>query len=178
MDAATLERLVREHARFPGALAELVGGTPAERLREREAEGRWSPLEVLAHLRDEEVEDFRARAMNASRGEPAAAGIDPQAWVTTRGYNALDPAFVLREFSEERARSCAWLATLDAAALARETVTPGGRRLRCADLVAAWRMHDLLHLRQLATALSILEARALAGYAFGYAGELPAPRSA
>ena len=45
--------------------------------------------------------------------------------------------------------------------------------MRCGDFVSAWRMHDLLHLRQLATTLAQLEGERLTGWKFEYAGPIP-----
>jgi hypothetical protein len=45
--------------------------------------------------------------------------------------------------------------------------------MRAGDFVAAWRLHDLLHLRQFATALSVLTARRYAPWRVDYAGTIP-----
>jgi hypothetical protein len=144
-----------------------------EQLRSRESGGRWSPLEILAHLRDEEIEDFRSRAQAVADGRPIENRIDPQGWVTERGYNSLDPEQVLRSFAEERAHSCAWLRSLSPEVLRRSIDHPVLGEMRCGDFIAAWRVHDLLHLRQLATALAILGARRLDGWRVDYAGRVP-----
>jgi hypothetical protein len=173
MDREQLRRLIDGHERFPDALRALLRLEDRELLRSREAEGRWSPLEILAHLADEEVEDFRARAEAAVGGRAEVAPIDPQGWVLGRRYNDRDPAEVMARLEAERAVSCAWLRSLAPEDLDRTLDRPGGGSMRAADFVAAWRMHDLLHLRQLGTALARLEARRLAGHRLEYAGELP-----
>jgi hypothetical protein len=45
--------------------------------------------------------------------------------------------------------------------------------MRCGDLVAAWRVHDLLHLRQFARAIAVLTVRRMDGWGTGYAGRIP-----
>ena len=172
MNQTELESLVAEHRRFPAVLRALTGSLPAVTLRAREAEGRWSPLEILAHLRDEELEDFRPRAQAAAAAAPITRGIDPQGWVLSRAYNTLDAAQVLADFERERAASCAWLASLDVKLLDSFIEHAALGRMRCGDFVAAWRMHDLLHLRQLATALARLESTQLKGWSIAYAGDL------
>ncbi len=173
MSTIELRSVVEQHAAFPAVLEGLVRGIAAEFLRAREAPQRWSPVEILAHIADEEVEDFRPRAQAAAAGQPIPWAIDPERWVGERKYNEQDPADVLQRFAAERASSCAWLRSLALeqlhAALEHEQVGT----LRCGDFIAAWRMHDLLHLRQLTTALAVLTARDLSEWRTDYAGPVP-----
>jgi hypothetical protein len=173
MTEAELHHLIAAHARFPAALLAVFQDCDVSVLRAREAEGRWSPLEILAHLRDEEVEDFRPRAMAAVQGRPIEKEIAPQRWVTERRYNEMDPGAVYLDWAAERADSCRWLGTLAARDLERFVDHPPLGRMRAGDFVAAWRVHDLLHLRQFATALSVLTARRCAGWRVDYAGKIP-----
>jgi hypothetical protein len=176
MDAVSLQCLIASHARFPDALRALLPLDDVRLMREREVEGRWSPLEILAHLEEEERRDFRVRARIAAEGKPfeAAMGIDPPGWVVAHRYNEKDPREVMEAFAKERAESVAWLGTLDPAALERTVEIPRLGIFRCGDFVAAWRVHDLLHARQLGTALAILTARRLADWKVAYAGTIPA----
>jgi len=172
-----LARLIADHARFPEVLRALVPLEDVALLRGGEVEGRWSPLEILAHLEEEERRDFRVRARLAAEGKPfePGMGIDPAGWVVEHRYNEQDPRAVLDAFTRERADSVVWLATLDPAALARTADVPRLGTFRCGDFVAAWRVHDLLHARQLSTALAVLTARRLEGWRVGYAGTIPSP---
>ena len=164
MDDNERRRLVDQHGRFPGVLEHLVDVTDTQLLRTRETEARWSPLEILAHLADEEIEDFRPRAQAAAAGKPVPWAIDPQAWVAARAYNEKDPHDVLQAFASEREVSCAWLRQLPLEQFDAALVHPQLGRMRCGDFVAAWRMHDLLHLRQLATTLAVLTSRTRAAW--------------
>lgn len=175
MEKGDFERLVAQHAAFPRVVAALVQAVDDATMRAHETEGRWSPLEILAHLLDEEREDFRPRAQAAAAGRRIETGIDPVGWVTQRAYNSKNPVQVCRDWVAERERSCTWLRQLDPALLESAIEHPQLGRMRCGDFVTAWRMHDLLHLRQLATALSVLTARQLAGWRLDYAGRLPTP---
>lgn len=176
MDGSELRRLISEHARFPDALRALLPWEDLALLREREAGGRWSPLEILAHLEEEERRDFRVRARIAAEGRPFEPdmAIDPPGWVTSHRYNEMDPRQVMDAFARERAASVAWLSTLEPSTLERAVDLPMGT-FRCGDFVAAWRLHDLLHARQLSTALAILTARRLGEWKVGYAGAIPIP---
>jgi hypothetical protein len=175
MTEETLRHMIDDFARFPGVLLGVFQGSDEELLRARPAEGKWSPLEILAHLRDEEVEDFRERAQCAAEGRPLEKGIDPQGWVTKRRYNEMDPGAVFLDWSRERADSCRWLATLTPADLDRRLDHSKFGEMRAGDFVAAWRVHDLLHLRQFATTMAQLWAQRLEGWQAGYAGDLPKP---
>jgi hypothetical protein len=171
-----LPQLIEDHARFPTVVLNLIQGADAEFLRARESPERWSPLEILAHLRDEEIEDFRPRAMACVAGRPIEKGIDPQGWVTARRYNEMDPGAVFLDFASERADSCRWLSSLTPADLDRSIENPHLGNIRAGDFIAAWRVHDLLHARQLATALAVLTARRFEGWRVDYAGTIPAPK--
>ena len=173
MDRGTFDRLVEQHALYPSVIQSLVRAVDIESMRARETEGRWSPLEILVHLLDEEREDFRPRAQAAAAGRRIDTKIDPVGWVTQRAYNTKDPLHVCQEFERERAQSCVWLRELDLEFLDAALEHPQLGRMRCGDFVAAWRVHDLLHLRQLSTALTVISARQLAAWRLDYAGQLP-----
>lgn len=173
MNEETWRHLIDDHARFPAAMLALFQGSELELLRSRPAPGKWSPLEILAHLRDEEVEDFRPRAKCALEGRPIEQGIDPEGWVTERRYNEMDPGAVFLDWSSERADSCRWLATLDLADLENQLEHPKFGPIRAGDFIAAWRVHDLLHLRQFGKTMAVLWAGQLGDWAVEYAGEIP-----
>ena len=173
MEFPDLNHLIDDHALYPAVLENLLGTIDDERLRRRPAADRWSPLEILAHIADLEIADFRSRAQLAAAGRPIETGIDPEAWVTEREYNKKDPAEVLQGFGKERELSCRWLRGVSETDLESGIDHAKLGRMRCGDFIAAWRMHDLLHLRQLATTLSVLAAHDLAGWRADYAGKLP-----
>ena len=173
MNQTDLHHLIAAHARFPAALLAVFQETDEALLRAREADGRWSPLEILAHLRDEEIEDFRPRAMAIVEGRPIEKPINPASWVLERRYNEMDPGGVFLDWASERADSCRWLETLTPADLQKSAEYPQLGHMRAGDFIAAWRMHDLLHLRQFATAVAILTARRYADWRTDYAGKIP-----
>ncbi|MRR09981.1 DinB family protein, partial [bacterium] len=74
--------------------------------------------------------------------------IDPQAWVTGRGYNQREPAASLADFLSERSRSLDWLRSLTNPDWNQGRQAPWGL-LRAGDMLASWAAHDLLHTRQL-----------------------------
>jgi hypothetical protein len=173
MNEETLALLIQDHARFPTALLNLFQGAPLDVLRDRESEGRWSPLEILAHLRDEEKIDFRERARACIEGRAFELNVQPERWVTEKRYNEMDPGAVYMDFAAERADSCRWLETLGVADLDAPAKNEKWQGMRAGDFIAAWRVHDLLHLRQFSQAMAVILARRYEGWNVGYAGTIP-----
>jgi hypothetical protein len=110
----------------------------------------WSILEVVSHLTDEEREDFRTR-FDLTLNNPTATwpGINPQAWVTERGYNTRDLSESLESFLLERDKSITWLKGLASPDLEQVHAHRSFGNIRAGDLLASWVAHDLLHIRQL-----------------------------
>jgi hypothetical protein len=128
----------------------MLSGVSDEQWCWRPSEGDWSMLEVVAHLADEERHDFRTRLdILLHRPDDEMPPIDPQGWVTARGYNQRDPGETLADFLIERERSLTWLRGLVDPDWERSVMAPWGRPLRAGDMAASWAAHDLLHLRQL-----------------------------
>jgi uncharacterized damage-inducible protein DinB len=111
---------------------------------------KWSMLEVVNHLYDEEREDFRAR-LELTLTDPAREWppIDPQGWVASRKYGARELDASLDNFLGEREKSLAWLKGLSAPIWEHRHEVSGGVR-SAGDLLASWLAHDFLHIRQLA----------------------------
>ena len=88
----------------------LVKGTSLEQSRWKPMPDKWSILEVINHLYDEEREDFRQR-LNLVLANPEQdwLRIDPQDWVVSRGYNERDLEPSVSNFLAERERSLLWL---------------------------------------------------------------------
>ena len=149
MTTMGLEVLRRELEGGARIIQGLAAGVPASDARVRPAPDAWSIVEVVAHLLDEEREDFRARLDHVlHRPHETWPRIDPAAWVTERGYNERDLAETLGAFLAERERSLAWLAGLAAPDWSRVYEASWGP-ITAGDLAASWAAHDLLHIRQL-----------------------------
>jgi hypothetical protein len=163
-------RLVTQLAATPAAVRALLHGLTPEQARWRPAKPKWSLLEVLCHLADEERQDFRMRLHLVIESEDAPwPEIDPAGWVTARAYNTRDLAQSLKEFEHERADSLKWLAGLRHQRWDVTHQHAGLGALRAGDLLAAWAAHDLMHLRQITNLrLAVLEKDA-APYSLRYA---------
>jgi DinB superfamily len=166
-----LDVLRRELAQGAETIQGLVAGVSAAEARVRPEATAWSILEVVAHLLDEEREDFRPRLdLVLHRPQETWAPIDPAAWVTARGYNDRELGATLSAFLTEREQSLAWLARLTSPDWSREYQASFGP-ITAGDLAASWAAHDLLHTRQL---IELRRARLLAlaaPHRTGYAGD-------
>jgi DinB superfamily len=162
--------LIDAMERFAAIIPAVVRNLPDEQARWKPDDKTWSILEIVTHLADEEVEDFRARLDTTlnSRGWPP---IDPVNWAIDRKYNQgrLDDA--VNRFVAERNKSVTWLKKiLPQTDWATSTNNPNYPPIRAGDLLTAWAAHDALHLRQLANRMHDLACRAGGDYSAGYAG--------
>ena len=152
-------------------IAALIRTTTVEQARWRPAVDEWSVLEVIAHLADEEREDFRRR-LDLTLHDPKAEWppIDPEGWVTAHDYNARDPGEALDDFLAERQRSLAWLGSLERHDWSAAHDQPGLGTMTAEEILGAWLAHDLLHIRQLNQLCWLLLARDVPPTSLAYAG--------
>jgi hypothetical protein len=111
---------------------------------------RWSLLEVVNHLYDEEREDFRKRlSLVLSNPDAPWPAIDPEGWVLQRGYNQKSFKESLHNFFGERANSLTWLHSLDTPDWQATHRHPKMGPMSAELLLANWLAHDLFHIRQI-----------------------------
>jgi hypothetical protein len=154
------------------AVEALVAGVGPDLARFHASPSRWSILEILGHLRDEERRDFRVRIdYTLHRPGEHWPPIDPERWVREGRFDEHTVESLLAEFMEERRQSLAWLATLHdadwSAAYRHETLGD----FTAASMLCAWAAHDLLHLRQVEGVMYAYLARATRPDRLDYAGE-------
>jgi hypothetical protein len=141
-----IERLSANRQVFQG----LVDGVGPEQAKWRPLPGKWSILEVINHLHDEEREDFRQRLdLVLSNPEQTWPRIDPPTWVTSRQYNERDLSVSVNRFFGERENSLSWLSQLKDPRWLNPYEHPDGGAITAGDLLASWLAHDYLHIRQL-----------------------------
>ena len=91
----------------------------------RYAEGKWSVKEVIGHLADaERVFDYRLLRIARADSTPLA-GFDENAWAEVAPFNARPIGDVVKELLTVREATLALIASLDEAALTRQTVANG-----------------------------------------------------
>jgi hypothetical protein len=158
-----------EHHR--DAIATLFSGIDDTQMRCKPTPEDWSLLEVMAHLHDEEREDFRIRLdILLHRPQDPWPPIDPAGWVTKRHYNELDPEQALSEFLRERSQSLSWLRSLEAPDWSSTGNTPWNETMSAGQMLYSWLAHDMLHLRQIVELHYHLVAESAAPASVDYAG--------
>jgi hypothetical protein len=141
-----------------------------EQARWKPSPDKWSILEVVNHLRDEEVEDFRTR-LNLLINDPHQTWppIDPPKWAIEREYNKRQLNQSINEFLREREESILWLKGLSSSDWSTSYNHPQGK-ISAGDLLASWIAHDYLHIRQLTRLHYEYLAQEAAPYSSAYAG--------
>ena len=132
------------------ALAELIAGLGAAALRRPEAPGKWSILEVLAHLADTELV-YRYRMRRAvAEPEGAIEGYDQDAWARELRYRDADADEMLVLISALRQANLRWLRGLADEELDRAGVHSERGPEKVRKMVSLIAGHDLVHRRQIA----------------------------
>jgi hypothetical protein len=168
LDVAAVIARLRANA---DVFSALLAGVGEEQARWRPDPGKWSILEVVSHLADEEVEDFRSRVSRTLHypREPWDP-IDPQGWAVQRRYNEGRLPEVLDRFLASRSESLAWLAGVHAADWTVAHEHPRFGPIRAGDLLTSWLAHDLIHVRQLNRLHREYLVASLSSYSSDYAG--------
>lgn len=165
------QRLIDSLDRFGKLLPAVISETKLEDARWRPADGSWSILEVVNHLADEEVDDFRARLERTlSDTKEPWPPVDPEAWAIERRYNEGDLGQSLSRFISSREETVRWLRSLDNPDWSRAYEHPKLGPIRAGDLLVSWAAHDMLHLRQIAKRMYQLAQRDGGRYEADYAG--------
>lgn len=169
MDTLTV---IRRLSHSPGVVDALTRDVTEAQARWKPEPDRWSMVEVVAHLADEESRDFRTRLRHLLEHRDGPwPPIDPEAWVVDERYAERALVDEVRRFEEERARSVAWLEALVDADWSSSYEHRSEGTLRAADLLASWLAHDLIHIRQLNRLhRRYLESVTMPGARLGYAG--------
>ncbi len=166
-----LQKAIQQLNEQGQAILALGAGFSLSEARWKPGPENWSVLEVLNHLVDEEVLDFR-RHLDHMLHTPEAPwpGIDPQGWVIEKGYNQRALDSTLAQFKTEREKSLAWLTELEPPNWDSTVSMPWGS-LTAGDMLASWLAHDILHLRQLVELSYQITVSRCEPYRVLYAGE-------
>jgi hypothetical protein len=133
---------------------------------------RWSILEVINHLYDEEREDFRLHLdIMLHRPDGDWPPIDPMNWITTRKYNERDIQESIANFMTERKKSLAWLDLIDNPDWESSVEAPWGL-FKAGDMFASWIAHDQWHIQQLVRIRLDYTTKISDPYSVQYAGTL------
>lgn len=153
------------------AIVSLGKSVSTEQARWKPSPEDWSILEVLNHLVDEEILDFRRHLHHILfTPDEAWPEIDPQAWVIAKKYNLRNLDTTLENFKSEREKTIRWLSELKTPNWDTSIQMPWGK-LSAGDMIASWLAHDLLHLRQLVELRYHLTSTDSLPYMLEYAGK-------
>ena len=154
------------------AIAHLVENVDDTQARWKPTPDQWSILEVVNHLYDEEIEDFRIR-LKLTLQDPEApwSPNDPDSKITARNYNSRGLASSLQNFLDERTQSLEWLSQLDTPDWSLAHQIPDFGPLAAGDLLVSWVAHDLLHIRQLMELHFQYQRQLAQPYSVDYAGD-------
>ncbi len=140
----------------PGRLERLASSAPHQDLLVRPAPGKWSTVEILAHLADAELAfGWRVRSMVATSGV-ALAWWDEQAWSEKCAYARSDPRMSLQMFRALRENTLALLKRL-APQVWQQAFGVHEKRGRqtVSDFLQMEAAHDLNHILQIRRALAL-----------------------
>lgn len=148
----------------------LVKGVSIDQARWKPAPEQWSILEVINHLYDEEIEDFKTH-LDLALHHPSQPwpAIDPPGWAIERVYNQRELKTSLDNFLTARMGTLVWLRRLVEPDWDAQYPTPWGS-ISAGDLLVSWAAHDLHHLRQLVELQYAYTKRAASPYHVDYAG--------
>jgi hypothetical protein len=154
MDFLEWEQRLAALAGGPRSGQEAIEARGAAAFRVRPAEGRWSAVEVVCHLRDCDREVLLPRLERVLAEDcPAVPDVPMAGLAEARGYRDADPEAALAEWRAVRERVMAVLEPLGPEAWMRPLVHALRGPHTLADVVRGWCDHDLSHRRQMRAAL-------------------------
>ena len=166
-----LNLIIEELERNGNTLHTLFHGVPREQFLWKPAPDKWCLLEIVCHLYDEELDDFRTRVKHVlETPEQKLPPSNPLAWVTERKYLEQDYETVLAKFLRERLQSIAWLKGLQDALWDNAYLHPTHGPLKASMFLTNWPIHDYLHIRQIIRT-KYLYIQQLTGEDLRYAGD-------
>ncbi len=134
----------------PAAFATMTKLLTSEKWKESHNEDEWSPVEILCHLRDVDIEINVPRLkLILSESNPFIEAVDADRWAEERDYKIEDGPSVLKEFIESRLELLEILSTLENNAWgkeARHTIFGPTTLLELFKIIAR---HDRLHTQQI-----------------------------
>ena len=169
MDFISLKRILSVNA---GVIDKLIEGVTPDQARWKPDPERWSILEVINHLYDEEREDFRLHLeVMLNRPDDPWPPIDPGNWITTRKYNERELTKSLDDFLSERQQSLEWLKKMEAPNWESTIQAPWGA-FKAGEMFASWVIHDQWHIEQLVRLRRDYSTMLARPYSVEYAGTL------
>ena len=137
-------------ASTPAKIRREVAAMSPREIRTRPAPGKWSVVEILAHLEDIEQIGFRERIRDiVEQDRPTLPAIDQEGRARALRYDRKDPKRLLDSWSRQRRANLKWLRTLRPAQLKRQGIHEKVGEMSAEEFVYEWAFHDLGHLKQI-----------------------------
>ena len=150
MSNEELSELIGDLSETAESIAGLVRDLADQDLRRRGAEGEFSIIENICHLRDIEAEGYVARISRIIQEErPLLSDIDGARLAIERDYNSQDSERALRVFAEARQRNVAVLSGLEPAQFERQGILEGVGAVSLHKLVLMMCEHDAGHIEDI-----------------------------
>ncbi len=144
------EHIINQLANNADVFAALFHGAQENEALRKPAPDKWSLLDVLNHLADEERVDFRQRLdLTLHHPDKDWPGIDPEAAVKAPHYTERSLSAALADFLAERKHSIQWLRLLESPDWSQEHHHPRFGSMAAGTLLVSWLAHDYLHIRQI-----------------------------
>lgn len=144
----TTDTLAAQRA-APTTLSQLISGVPDEKLRRRPAPGKWSIVEIIAHLAEDEISSsWRYRQMIEHDGLPLL-GFDQELWARLGDYSSWTARDALDMYRLLRLANVALLSRLTAAEWDRSGVHAERGAMTVRSLAAHMAGHDRNHIEQI-----------------------------
>jgi hypothetical protein len=143
----------------PQVLLRLIAGVAAQELKRHPAPGKWSVVEIIAHLADDEIAtSWRYRQMIQYNGE-RLLGFDQDEWARLGTYNSWEANDALELFRRLREANLRMLAGLSAKEWERAGHHTERGRMTVRELARHMAAHDMNHIEQIRRILNSAEAR-------------------
>jgi hypothetical protein len=140
-------------------LADIVARHPAEVLRGRAIQGKWTPNEIIGHLTDcEWVYGYRLRLI-LCENEPPILGFKQDAWVASLRHNEREPSELVEIFRALRGLNLSVWKGMSTEDLQRSGQHNERGPESLAVMLPLLAGHDLSHLRQISRHIETLESR-------------------
>jgi hypothetical protein len=148
---ATFSAKLADLAAMPGRMAEIAAGIAHTQWKTRAKDGNFSLQEHACHLRDIEIEAYRARLERMlAEATPVLPDVNGAALARARDYHRQDLATAQAVFAALRADMVRRLANLSPDERRRTGVMEGVGEITIEGLVGKMLEHDAEHLADLA----------------------------
>jgi hypothetical protein len=138
-----------------GTLAKLIQGASDEQLRRRPAVDKWSVVEIIAHLAEDElVSSWRYRQIIEHDGA-TLLGFDQELWARLGDYNSWSAKDALAMFRLLREANLRMFKRLSPEEWERTGEHAERGRISVRDLARHMAAHDINHIKQIERILAV-----------------------